>query len=119
MQAIDELAEADAQNVFQIGSTSNDTKDLPPQAADIWSWEVRRYFHQEYRGEALTKVRPSLSRLFEIPDGRGFFLGGEELRQMIVWSNQNSIAGLAEIPIQSRPLDEHVGVRVSGLTPKI
>lgn len=107
MRAIDDLRRGDAGNVFQIGETISADKVLPPlQAADIWSWEVRRYFHNQFSGGSPYPLRRSLARVCEVPDGKGFILTGDNLQKLISGWKQSIESGehIGEIPIEPRSL---------------
>jgi hypothetical protein len=67
----------------KIGSwTMEDKYTTGLQAADLWSWELRKHFTSqmgEYPG-----LRPSLEKLiYGVSDGAGFILDGHALQSMI------------------------------------
>jgi hypothetical protein len=81
--AFDEIIRLGYPEAALIGSRTVDDKHRPPlQAADIWAYEVRKYFvHQLTQPQR--PLRKSLRRILRIPDSQGYVLGGHKLKALI------------------------------------
>ena len=68
-----------------IGPVGRDDKRrIPLQPADIWAYEVRKYFHQQLAADGRSlSMRKSLERLCQIPDGLGYALAGNQLHSLV------------------------------------
>ena len=71
---------------FQIGSITLGGKDSPClQAADLYAYEVRKYFEAclNHRGSRPPRLRRSFRALMKIPDSGGHIVGGNKLLQFM------------------------------------
>ncbi len=96
-----------------IGSRTLDDKRQPQlQAADVWAYESRKFIDRQYRREP-RPMRRSLIRLLDIPDGRGFIIGGKALIEMTAALREGRAIATDVHPIEFShlrvPAFEHVG----------
>jgi hypothetical protein len=77
------LEELDRLGKTKIGPwTRKDKHTAGLQAADLWSWELRRHFVSQM--DRYPGLRPSLEKLIcGVPDGAGFILDGGSLQSIM------------------------------------
>jgi hypothetical protein len=82
-KAFDELVATGHPEAQLIGTRSKDDKNRQPlQAADIWAYEVRKYFHEWAYLHSKRPIRASFETLLGIPDGKGFIYTGDKLEKL-------------------------------------